>query len=355
MTETRFTWQWLFVVAGIGLAIGLVIGLLAGWIVIPAATTGVDVSALNAGDQNDYIVLVANSYAYDNDLPRARQRLALLKDANISSRLDRLAKALDTRQDPSASNVASLAIALGSKDSSLDVMAATVASIPGGSPTKFAQVELEPSATAEPTQQAPTDVPEATATIEPTTRPTKVSQVVATKSSPKPAPTNPPTAVPQQAAALQPQWTPGKDQWWQTIQYIPASVQPGQQYFRLKSALYCEPEDSNPDPACANKAGGGNDYTIYISLVDQSGNRVEDELIVQLPDGTVTDEGQAAKVKSASDMCNCNYSTQINNYTIKVKGLPSDAVSGFCACSVHRGWPSHAHVRYFLVFQLTTR
>lgn len=368
MTETRFTWQWLFVVAGIGVVVGLVVGLLAGWIVLPAGGPGVDVSALNAGDQNDYIVLVANSYAYDSDLPRARQRLSLLKDPNVNSRLERLAKALDTRQDPSASNVATLAIALGSKDSSLQVLAATVASSPGGSPTKFAQVEVEPTATSEPTQP-PTDVPEATATNEPTERPTKVSQVVATKSTPRAAATTAPTAAPQPAAALVPEFNPAfPDAWPTKVQYLAASVTPGQQYWRLKFARFCDwSPDGYPD-TCPGMPGGPMGITIYVMAIDQSGACVNNAKIKDVQnDGTVFEfpSDQPKQVEYTWNSASCALDWEKPMYgegnTISFDGFPSDTLANLAACS--RNHPpglnpppcGHTHVRYFLVFQLTTR
>lgn len=369
MTETRFTWQWLFVVAGIGLVVGLVIGLLAGWIVIPAGGAAVDVSSLNAGDQNDYIVLVANSYAYDNDLPRAKQRLGLLKDPNISSRLDRLAKALDTRQDPSASNVATLAIALGSKDSSLDVLAATVASSPGGSPTKFAQADLEPTSTVEPTQLPPTDAPQATATNEPTVRPTKAAQVAATNSAPKPAATTPPTAVPQAAPAQAPEFNPAfPDQWISKIEYLPASVTPGQQYMRLKYARYCDwSPDGYPD-TCPGMPGGPMGITIYVMAIDQSGGCLTSAKIKDVQnDGTVfqfpADQPKTVEYGWYPGSCNLDWEKPMygEGNTISFDGIPSDTLANLAACS--RNHPpglnpppcGHTHVRYFLVYQLATR
>ncbi|MGB8644679.1 MAG: hypothetical protein WCF84_05545 [Anaerolineae bacterium] len=354
MIETRFTWKWLFVVAALGLVGGVVLGLIVGWVLPISSGAPSDISSLNANAQNDYIVLVANSYAYDNDLSLAKQRLILLKDANIKTRVERLAKALTTRKDPSAANVADLAVGLGSTDSSLKVLAASVLNIDlGGQPTKVARAEIEPSATPMPTIAA-TDTPAATETLQatntPTTAPTK-AQPAAPKNTPKPAATNTPAVAP----ALTPAWTPDKSQWWSTIQFQPAAVAPGQQYWRLKSALYCEPEDVNPDPACTGLPGGGNDTSMYISLIDQNGNRTEGELVVISPQNGLSDEGTLAKVKSPSDMCKCNYSWEVSDYSVKVKGLASDVISGFCLCSVHRGWGSRAHVRYFLTFQLTTR
>ncbi len=310
MTETRFTWRWLFVVAALGLVGGVVLGLIVGW-VFPISSSSVDASGLSASAQNDYIVLVANSYAFDSDLDLAKQRLGILKDSNIKGRVERLAKSLSAKKDPDATNVADLAVGLGSTDSALKVLAASVVNNTtdtSGEPTKVARVQIDPTRTPKPTVAA-TNTVAATATIEqaaaeePSATATKAkSAAPKTTNTPKPAATNPPAP----AAALQPVWTPSKDQWWPTIQYQPASVAAGQQYWRLVSALYCEPQDANPDPACANKPGGGNDYTMYISLIDQSGKRTEGELVIQNGDGSPSDEGTLPKVKSAGDMCNCN-------------------------------------------------
>jgi hypothetical protein len=364
MTETRFTWQWLFVVAGIGLLVGAAFGLIFGWIVLPVAGSAVDVSALNAGAQNDYIVLVANTFAYDDDLPRAKERLTLLKDPNITVRVENLAKALNTRQDPSAANLAELAIELGSTDSSLQVLASSVVKIAGGSPTKYAQLNVAPTEAPQPTAAATdTSAPTVTATEQPTPSATKLAQAVAAKNTPRPAA----TSQPQAASAPPPEFQPALSQWWDS-QYIPANASAGQQYWRLKFARYC---DWSPDEAhntCPGMPGGIMDHTIYVMVLDASGGCASNPTVkVQINDGTV-DEYGSDKAKTISyawysSPCMTDWEKEMygEGNTVSIEGFPSDTLTNLVLCSknhpvgVEPPPCGHAHVHYFLVFQQTTR
>jgi hypothetical protein len=364
MTETRFTWQWLFVVAGIGLLVGLAFGLIVGWVILPVARTGVEVSALNAGAQNDYIELVANTFAFDNDLSRAKSRLTLLKDSNIVARVETLAKALKTRQDPSASNVATLAVELGSTDSSLQVLASSQPKNTDASPTKYAQLGVQPTPPPEATSataatEAPTDAspPTEAPTDQPTPVPSKRKQTVAPKNTPVPLP----TSQPQPATALMPQFNPSyPDQWWNGVQFVAANVAAGQQYWHLKSALYCDVLDQRNN--CPSLPGGGMDHTIYVSLQNPDGSCANGTLKHE----TNTGDTKALEQKNVLYAWNSCATTDFewNMYgegnDIWVDGPPSDRINGLCMCNktpppgggILQG---HAHVRYYLIFQLTNR
>ena len=363
MTETRFTWRWLFVVAGIGLIVGLTVGLIVGWVALPVARSAVNVSALNAGAQNDYIVLVANSFAYDNDIARAKERLNLLKDSNITARVENLAKALNTRQDPSATNVADLAVELGSTDSYLQVLAASLDKNPSGSPTKYAQIELQPTATLEPTE-LPTDVqpPSATPTTppspsSPTSEPTKRQQVVAPKNTPKPVA----TAQPQAAAPLMPVFNPSyPDQWWDGVKFVAANVAPGQQYWHLKSALYCDVLDSRN--GCPNLPGGSMEHSIYVSIQNADGTCASGTIkhVTNTGDTQPLEQKPVSYPWTSCGTPDYEWNMYGEGNDLWMDGLPSDRIEGLCLCNktcppggcILQG---HAHVRYFLVFQLTTR
>src|ERR1700720_964576 len=104
MTETRFTWRWLLVIALVGIFMGLAVGLAAGWILFPNIG-GSNVAGLSASAQNDYFALVANTYAYDQDIKRAQERLGQLQDKDIKTRVARLAQSFAVRKDPSAANL----------------------------------------------------------------------------------------------------------------------------------------------------------------------------------------------------------------------------------------------------------
>ncbi len=124
-----------------------------------------------------------------------------------------------------------------------------------------------------------------------------------------------------------------------------ASVAPGQKYWKLVSAQYCDVSDSPNN--CANLPGGLDGWGIYVMIRDEGGNRAEAPVFI----GST----QSTDVKSASDMCNCNYSLTISDAPITVGNYPSDAMGGMGMVSVYKNWSARSHVRYFLTFQLTTR
>ncbi len=372
MTETRFTWRWLFVVAALGLVCGVVLGLGAGWI-FPISSSSVDASALSPNAQNDYIVLVANSYAYDGDLDLAKQRLALLKDSNIKARVERLAKSLSTKKDPDAVNVADLAVGLGSIDSALKVLAASVVNSgdPGGEPTKVARAQIDPTRTPKPIIAA-TETAAATATLQdaatdtPAATATKKAAAPKNTNTPKPAATNPPAPA---SPGLSPEFTPAFPAgWWNEVRYIPAQVAPGQQYWRLKYARYCDwaPNDSF-DP-CPGFPGGSASPGLWIMATDQSGACASNATAkVELNDGSVQEFGPD-KIKTIAypwypGPCQTDWEKGMygEGNNVSIEGFPSDTITNLKLCSANppAGYNpplcGHAHVRYFLVYQLTTR
>ncbi|MDL1899111.1 hypothetical protein FBQ82_22970 [Anaerolineae bacterium CFX7] len=387
MTETRFTWRWLVVIALVGITMGLTIGLLTGWIVFPNIG-GSNVAGLSTTAQSDYIVLVANTYAYDQDLARAKQRLNLLQDKDIKTRLERLAKSLAARKDASAANVADLAIALGSEDSSLQVMAAGVGSDSTSNtsdtePTKIARADSEtPVEEPTPEEQAaePTAAPtkkrnkKATATPEPTVEtkatnaPAEPTAVPATKA---PKPTAEPTAVPPPAAApVTTEFIPGFPAgWWNAVKFIPAQVSPGQQYYHLKYARYCDWAPNDNFETCPGFPAGGMGHSIYIMVVDENGNCITTDVNDILNDGSkhpLTPD-MLKKIEFPWNpygyACNQDYEKEMygEGNDISVPGLPSDTITQLqlCATNPPPGYNppncGHAHVRYFLIFQRTTR
>lgn len=63
-----------------GLILGLVVGLLLSLVAFPVRYADADPSMLNESLRNEYRRLIAEAYRADGNLPRARQRLALLRD-----------------------------------------------------------------------------------------------------------------------------------------------------------------------------------------------------------------------------------------------------------------------------------
>lgn len=387
MTETRFTWRWLLVIAVVGIFMGLVVGLLAGWIVFPNIG-GSNVSGLSTSAQSDYLVLVANSYAYDQDLPRAKQRLNLLQDKDIKTRLERLAKSLAARKDASAANVADLAVALGSEDSSLRVMAAGVGIDSTGSntsdvePTKIARSDADIAPTAEPQPTGdpaqPTAEPTKKKNKKPTSEPTVQAQATDAPAEPTeipatnaPKPTAASTAEPPPAAApVSTEFTPEfPAKWWDAVKFEPAQVASGQQYWHLKYARYCDWAPNDNFETCPGFPGGGMGTSIYIMTVDESGKCVTTDVKDDINDGSVYNLTPDA-LKSIPYAWNpynyaCDKDYEKGMYgegnSISVPGLPSDRITELSLCAkspppgVNPPPCGHAHVRYFLIFQRTTR
>ncbi len=389
MTETRFTWRWLLVVALVGILIGLGVGLAAGWLVFPMIGSS-SIAGLAPAAQNDYIILVANTYAYDQDAARAKQRLAQLQEKDIRERVEQLAKALAVRKDPSAANVADLALALGSEDSSLQVLAASIAddsTLPenGSEPTKVARADtgssVDPVGEQQPTEPAqeptaapkkkknkPTAVPQPTEAPEPTQVQEEPTDVPATQApAPTPQPTNPPAPA---AVPITTEFIPSyPDKWWDAIKFIPAEVAPGQPYWHLKYARFCDWAPTDEFNTCEGFPGGGDGHEIWIMTVDEAGNCIETPVTDTLNDGTdfpLTPDMLkviAYPWNPYGYACDKDYEKGMygEGNTISVPGLPSDKITELqlCAKSPPPGYNpppcGHAHVRYFLIFQRTTR
>jgi hypothetical protein len=322
----------ILIAAAGGLAAGVIIGLAVGWIVWPLKVTDIDVGDLKSSAQEDYIVMTASAFAFDQDLDKAEGRLDLLKDANINRRLSLLAKQLAPKNPKQASYLASLAVALGAQDDVLYQLAATA------------------TPTAKPTAP-PTSTRAATETTAPTVAPTAGA---GTRTPTRPRPTATATAKPVVIApAPGTNWIPGfPSEWPPGANFTPANAAAGGKYWHLTKALYCDDRDERND--CPNLPGGGVGTSIYVMLLGEGGGRTSAPLVVTKNDGNVATVDDLGPEKPAEDMCNCNYSFLATNWPIKVSGNPSDTISGLGLYSVRMRLPQ-AHTKYFLWFQLMTR
>ncbi len=321
----------------IGLIGGLLIGLWVGWIAWPVQITNVDVSDLKTSSQDEYIVLTASDYAFDQNLDRAKQRLSQLHDPKIDDRLAALAKQYATEGKPYAAQVAALAVALGSSDNSIALIATTATPTATDTPTVTATPIPSDTST-------PTLTPVATKTLEPTPIRTHT-----------PRPTTRPraTATPAPAPVAGTDWQPAyPTEWPGGVKLERVTVAPGQKYWHLVKALYCDTNDTRNN--CPNLPGGGIGTNTYVILLDENGGRASAALIVKNSDGSLAGVDELGPEKSATDLCNCNYSFFTNDWPIQVGGAPSDTVSGLGEYSVAAKLSKY-HVRYFLWFQLLTR
>ena len=97
-----------------GLILGLGLGLLISLVISPTHYRDTSPASLNAQDKNDYRILIARSYLVSSDLPRARQRLALLSDPSTLDALTAQAQQLvsSPQGEEDARALAALAVAL---------------------------------------------------------------------------------------------------------------------------------------------------------------------------------------------------------------------------------------------------
>lgn len=365
----RFGVRFGLIVIVLGMFAGLGLGLALAWAVFPVDVTSVDVSDLKGTSQQDYIVLTASAYVYDQDLAKAKERLAVFNDTKIGDRIGTLANQLAGENSPDALNLAILAVALGNRDQSILRLAVT----PTPLPTSTATPPLQNLATPIPTitsTRLPTSTPlpatatatrsrtptaRATSTRTPTSSPSKTP----TSSGPAIAPTTRPPATATTASPANPiagtLWIPSPTQseWPGGLNFQPANVPVGQKFWHLVRGLYCDDRDQRND--CPNRPGGETGTGIYIMLLNASGGRATAPLLVTKDDGSLATVNDIGPEKSADDPCNCNYSYLANSWQIRIGGATySDMVSGLGLYSVRMKLPQ-AHVRYFLTFQLLTR
>lgn len=308
----------------------------------------------------DYILNVAQAYAMDGNLNLAQDRLARLQDPQIASRVETLALETANQRNAAAQQLARLAVALGSQIKSLVALytsptpsttrTATNASgpvfsnvratqTPYLSPTLFPTQTPEPKYVVVPNENPFVVLPTDTPTITPTPRP-------ATR-APRPTITPTPTQVPPPPP---PEWQPGFPGGWPPgVYYIPANVQPGEKYWRLVKAVYCDFVEENF--GCPDRPGNRSGTSIYVI---NGGAPID----VIRPDGKNIggDPSQVGDLKAPTDPCECSWTFLVSDYKVSVAGAPSDAIGGFSLYTVGGNvLAGHAHVRYFLYFDYVTR
>jgi hypothetical protein len=304
-----------------GLFAGTVLGLAIGSSLIPDRR---GVATIEPQAQDELIVFIANTYFLDQDLYRAQTRLDQLDDPDITERIATLATAYAAKHDPAAARLALLAEDLGANDPEMELLARPA------TPTLRATATVMSSATPSATTTAgrtPTGAPARSAT--PRTTPT-------------------PTLVPV-AAVPPPQWIPAFPTGWPGgIKYEPANVTPGQKYWRMIKAVYCDSNDEHD--YCQDLPGGPLGTDTYVKLIGENGERASAPIQVVDSNGTVYEMEE----KSPTDSCNCNYGFLSSGFTFKVLGAPSDTITGLALYSV-KAKLSRFHVRYFVTFQLAPR
>lgn len=201
-----------------------------------------------------------------------------------------------------------------------------------------------------PTAIPPTKVPPTATRVPPT--PTKKPVVLAPTKAPSAdlAPKIDPAAAAAAAAAAAPkapplppvQWDPrlgpGGLALLQGIHIEKAQVSSGQKFWMITRVKY---EDAG--------AESGNDHTIYVTIVDEQGRRIDDATATVTWDeagGTQSKRLGFTDQKPAGDYCECNYNWPMYGagYNVTVDSLPSDKIVGMIM-------PMHRHVNYRITFQ----
>lgn len=287
----------------------------------PSATTP-------AGDgqaAEDALVLIGALYALDGDLPRAQQRLSGLGLEDPAAALADLAlRRADEGQDQLATDLATLAAALGQRQAGLlaYVASPTPTPTPTSTATPTATPTSRPSNTPTPTPR-PSDTPTSPPTRRPATKATAAPSVT-------PAP--PPTALP---------WD-----WWDhrvdllepPVRLLEANVAPGERYWRLVRLEWWKP-------------GEGGNTLIYVTTLDEQGRPVwRQEVIVE--HGT---QELLYTDPKPGEPYGVNYpmGNTLNSYQVFVGGaLPSDRVTGLGLGEWLGGMD---HTTFVLIFQLTRK
>lgn len=154
---------WPLVALFLGVALGLALGLTIGWGLWPVQIINADPVDLRAALREDYLVLIGHSYALDDDLTRARQRLAALGEwGRAQAAADLAARYAAEGRDPRA------VVALTTLVDALSGSAVVGQPTSTATTVVVAQATPIPSATSTSTA---TPIPQRTPTVTPTPTP----------------------------------------------------------------------------------------------------------------------------------------------------------------------------------------
>ncbi|MCI0477900.1 MAG: hypothetical protein L0Y55_16785, partial [Anaerolineales bacterium] len=150
----------ILLLAVLAIVAGVALGYLVAFVwLVPSAPQTIE---LDRSEQDDYIIMVAEAFAIDRNVPLAQQRLARLNDPRTTERIIALAQAYAPQQDYVAQRLALLAVAAGSKDKTLVGLAATLVA-----PTHTPTSTPTPTQTRTPSPTVPTKTPRPTNTLVP--------------------------------------------------------------------------------------------------------------------------------------------------------------------------------------------
>lgn len=226
-------------------------------------------------------------------------------------------------------------------------------------PTAHATETIQPTATNTVTNTPPAP-PTFTSAPTATSLPTKTFTLTHTATR---RPTRPPasTPIPTGVPPVLPNFEPAFPQGWHhNVTFTPAQVAPGQSYWRLVSAVFCDvPYPDHPhDKTCPNYPDLVSDHMVYIGVLDENGQCAQNVHVMHVintgetpPVGTFTHRFPG---NPCADNFNWDMWGEASDFWID--GLASDRLNGLLMNSPQLNWSANnAHVRYFLIFQRTTR
>jgi hypothetical protein len=188
----------------VALAVGLGLGLLFGWVVMPVKYVDTAIADLKTDYKEEYILLVASAYAYDQDLEKAQARLEMLEAPNINQWLgDMIDRYIDEEQDEEDIRaLVALAYGLGVQSPRMVAYQASPTPVPTDTPlpSPTAAPTDTPTITSVPPTETPTTIPPTDTSVPPTNTPEPQPTNTSAPSSPTPVPPTatpvPPTATP---------------------------------------------------------------------------------------------------------------------------------------------------------------
>jgi hypothetical protein len=196
----------------LGLVVGGGLGLLVSWVLWPVEYTDVAPDSLYPAQRQEYIVLIAQNYAYERDLEAAQARLVALGDpTSIGGEVAALAERYVQQEpdSPYTAPIAQLALDLGYNRTVLAAYLFGVTPIATWTPaptgtqiaasTPLPTETLVPTATSQP--PTPTPAPADTATLMPTPLPTWTPS-----RTPRPTSTPLPTRTPTVTSTPEPRF-----------------------------------------------------------------------------------------------------------------------------------------------------
>ncbi len=177
----RFPWEW-----ALGLIAGFGLSLIYAWVIAPARYVNTTPGTLKSGFKDDYRTMIAVAYASDNNLERAKSRLALLGDSDPVQALTAQAQRMLAAGQPfdEVQQIARLATDLGRGVASYQ---------PNPTLTPASPTGIINTATSLPYTSSP---PAITATLLPATATVVPSQTPMILDTPTPRPTRTPTPTP---------------------------------------------------------------------------------------------------------------------------------------------------------------